>query len=105
MTISICIKSGTGNYYDYDGCDMLLKELKNQNFHIPRIHETIEFWEPNDERIKNQQGKTLIESHEYLVTDVCYQIVDEENFSVRVYMVPIGRKTKKGKKSQRRKHL
>ena len=91
MTISIYIKSGTGGYSDYDGCDMLVKELKNSNFPIPRIHETIEILEPNDTKKTNQAGEVLKEYHQYLVTDVRYWIIDEKKNGVSVYVLPIGR--------------
>ena len=32
MNILINIKSGTGGYYNYDGCDLCLREIKNEYF-------------------------------------------------------------------------
>lgn len=91
MTISIYVKSGTGEYYDDDGCDMLIKEIKNSNFPIPRIHETIEILEPSDARRTNKYNEILKEYHQYLVSDVRYWIIDEEKNGVSVYVIPIGR--------------
>lgn len=94
MTISIYIKSGTGGYSDYDGCDRLVKEFKNSKFPIPRINESIEILEPNDAKRTNQNGEVLKEYHQYLVTDVRYWIIDEERNGVSIYVVPIGRSVK-----------
>lgn len=94
MTISIYIKSGTGGYSDYDGCDRLVKEFKDTNFPIPRINETIEILEPNDAKRTNQNGEVLKEYHQYLVTDVRYWIGHNDRYGVNVYVVPIGRSVK-----------
>ena len=32
MYISINIKSGNGGYYDYDGCDLCITEVKYEDF-------------------------------------------------------------------------
>lgn len=92
MNISIKIKSGTGGYFDYDGCPYLIKTIKVPNFPIPRIGETLELYEPNDDGKQNRTGQTLCEYHQYLVTDVRYWINDDNNFGTDVYVVPIGRK-------------
>ena len=90
MNISICVKSGTGGYYDYDGCDLIIKEIDNSSFPIPRINETIEILENNDKGHTNSKGEILKEYHEYLVRDVRYWISDSCH-SIKVYVVPIGR--------------
>lgn len=90
MTISINIKSGTGGYYDYDGCDMHIKNVSTNNFPIPRIGETIEILEDNDKKRMNAKGEILKEYHDYLVTDVKYRIIPNGNY-VEVYVIPIGR--------------
>ena len=94
MNISINIKSGTGGYYDYDGCDLCIKEIKNDKFPIPRIGESIDICEENDEKRTNSKGKILNEYHQYLVTDVHYWISDNA-YGVVVYVVPIGRSINK----------
>lgn len=93
MNISINIKSGTGGYYDYDSCDLCIKEIKDDNFPIPRIGESIDILEKNDAERKFQNGKFLKELHQYLVTDVHYWM-NENNYGVTVYVVPIGRSVK-----------
>ena len=91
MNISVCIKSGTGGYYDYDGCDLCLKKIEYENFPIPRIGETIEILEENDEKRTNYKGEVLKEFHQYLVRDVRYWMADN-TYGVTIYVVPIGRK-------------
>lgn len=90
MKISINVKSGTGGYCDYDGCDLLLREIEDDKFPIPRIGETIEIFEDNDDGKINAGGTRLQEFHNYLVTDVRYRIT-ESAYGVTVYVVPIGR--------------
>lgn len=90
MDISIYVKSGTGGYNDYDDCDLLLKRLSTDIFPIPRIGESIDILEDNDEKKTNPDGAILQEFHEYLVTDVRYWI-NGDNGGVSVYVVPIGR--------------
>lgn len=90
MTISINVKSGTGGYYDYDGCDLRLKKMENSDFPIPRIGESIEIWEDNDKKRTNDKGIILKTYHQYLVSDVRYWIADEK-YGVTVYVIPIGR--------------
>lgn len=90
MTISINVKSGTGGYYDYDGCDLRLKKMENSNFPIPRIGESIEIWEDDDKKRTNDKGIILKTYHQYLVSDVRYWITDEK-YGVTVYVIPIGR--------------
>lgn len=83
MTISIHVKSGTGGYHDEDGCDLMIKEISNDDkFPIPRIGETLEI-------LENSRGSY----HEYLVTDVRYWI-NESRYGVTVYVIPIGRGVK-----------
>lgn len=81
MSILINIKSGTGGYYNYDGCDLCLREIKNKDFPIPRIGESIDILE-NDDNLK--------EYHQYLVSDVRYWIADN-SYGVTIYVLPIGR--------------
>lgn len=90
MTISINVKSGTGGYYDYDGCDLRLKKMENSNFPIPRIGESIEIWKDDDKKRTNDKGIILKTYHQYLVSDVRYWIIDEK-YGVTVYVIPIGR--------------
>lgn len=93
MNISINIKSGTGGYYDYDGCDLCIKKIKDDNFPIPRIGESMDILEKNDAERQNPNGKFFKEYHQYLVTDVrC--LIDENSHGVTVYVVPIGRSVK-----------
>ena len=91
MIITVNVKSGTGNYYDPDGCDCCIKQFTSDNFPIPRIGESIDILEDNDKKRTNSQGKVLQEFHQYLVTNIHYWIVPE-NTGVEVYVVPIGRK-------------
>ena len=93
MNISINVKSGTGGYYDYDGCDYCIKEIEDSNFPIPRIGESIEILEDNDYGEKNTRGNFLQELHTYEVKDIKYWINDN-NYGVTVYVVPIGRSLK-----------
>lgn len=93
MTISINIKSGTGGHYDYDNCDLCIKEIKDNNYPIPRIGESIDIWEDNDEKRTNSKGVILKTYHQYLVSDVRYWIADEK-YGVTVYVIPIGRSVK-----------
>lgn len=90
MNISICVKSGTGGYYDYDGCDLIIKEIDNAYFPIPRINETIEILENNYKGHTNSKGEILKEYHEYLVRDVRY-LINNSYHSVKIYVIPIGR--------------
>ena len=90
MNISINIKSGTGGYYNYDGCDLCLSEIKNENFPIPRIGESIDILENNDKKKTNSKGDILKEYHQYLVSDVRYWIADN-SYGVTIYVLPIGR--------------
>lgn len=90
MTISINIKSGTGGYYDCDGCDLNLKRIEDDKFPIPRIGETLEISEENDRKQTNSEGVILKEYHDYLVTDVRYWIADNK-YGLTIYVVPIGR--------------
>ena len=94
MNIAIKIKSGTGGYYDYSGCDWLKKEIEDDNFPIPRIGETIEILEDNDKKETNHLGTISKVYHEYLVTDVRYWI-GENKQGVSIYVVPIGRSVTK----------
>lgn len=95
MVLSICVKNGTGGYFEEDGCNLLLKEIEIEGdyYPIPRIGETIELWEENDQKKTNSKGKILHEVHEYLVTDVRYCLIDHSNtkYCVTIYVVPIGR--------------
>ena len=90
MEIEVYVKSGTGGYFDEDGCDARIIEIKIDNFPIPRIGEHIDILEPNDMGKTNQSGEILKEYHQYLVTDVCYWIGNNQG-GVSVYVVPIGR--------------
>ena len=95
MQISINIKSGTGGYYDYGGCDCCIKEIEDDNFPIPRIGETIEILEDNDEGFKYTNGGVCKVYHTYYVTSVNYWVGDKK-YGVTVYVVPIGRSLKAG---------
>jgi hypothetical protein len=90
MNISINIKSGTGGYDEYDGCDFCVKKIEYENFPIPRIGESIDIREDNDKKIANIKGEILKEYHEYLVTNVHYWIADN-SYGVTIYVVPVGR--------------
>ena len=90
MIISINIKSGTGGYYDYDGCDLCLKKIENENFPIPRIGESIDILEDNDKKKTNSRGDVFKIYHQYLVSDIRYWISDN-SYGVTIYVLPIGR--------------
>lgn len=90
MNISINIKSGTGGYFDYDGCDLCLKEIENENFPIPRIGESIDILEDNDKKETNSKGNVFKVYHQYLVSDIHYWISDS-SYGVTIYVLPIGR--------------
>lgn len=95
MIMSVYVKSGTGGYFDCDGCDLLVKEISTDVIPVPRIGETLDIREDNDGKKTNARGEILKEYHHYLVTDVRYWIHD--NFGgisvggISVYVVPIGR--------------
>lgn len=42
MNISVNIKSGTGGWVDYDGCDFCVIKITHENFPIPRVGEITE---------------------------------------------------------------
>lgn len=90
MNISIYIKSGTGGYFDYDGCDLRVASIEKENFPIPRIGESIDVLEDDDKKRTNLKGEIIKKYHQYLVTDVHYWISDD-NHGVAIYVVPIGR--------------
>lgn len=91
--MDILVKNGTGNYSEYDGCDFLVKRIENDKFPIPRIGETIQILEDNDEKQTNSNGVIFQEYHDYLVRDVVYWVADN-NYGVNVYVIPIGRSVK-----------
>ena len=93
MNISINIKSGTGGYYDYGGCDCCIKKIEDDNFPIPRIGERIEILEDNDDGIKDRKGDICQVYHEYHVVDVSYWI-GQKSYGVTIYVIPIGRSLK-----------
>lgn len=86
MELSINIKSGTGGYADYDGCDMIIKRITSANLYVPRIGETIKIF-TDCKTCADNLAPTVIE---YKVIDVVYDIYSE-NCDVIVYVVPIGR--------------
>lgn len=93
MDISVNIKSGTGGWIDYDGCDFCVTRITYENFPIPRIGEILALMEDNDKGNANSKGEILKEYHEYLVTDVRYWI-GNNSYGVTIYVVPIGRSVK-----------
>lgn len=85
MEISICVKSNTGGYYDYDDCNLLLKKLNSEQMpYLPRVGEHLNILEYVE---RNSPRK---EYHDYLVTEICHDI-GEEPVDVIIYVVPIGR--------------
>lgn len=90
MNISVEIKSGTGGYYDYDGCSMQVVKITQKDFPIPRVGETLSVLEDNDKKRTNVKGEVLKEYHDYLVTEVFYWIANN-NYGVTIYVIPIGR--------------
>lgn len=98
MIMSIYVKSGTGGHFDYDGCDLLVKEISTDAIPVPRIGESIDIWEDNDDKKTNEKGEILKEYHSYLVTDVHYWIQGDncrahgDSGGASVYVVPIGRR-------------
>lgn len=93
MNISVNIKSGTGGYYDYDDCDLCIRNIKYENFPIPRIGESIDILEDNDRKKVNLKGDILKEYHQYLVRDIRYWVNDSD-YGVTIYVVPVGRSAK-----------
>lgn len=92
MDISIKVKSDTGNYYNSEGCDLLIAkfDVNPNNFFLPRIGETLDIYEDNDEDLQNEKGMILKESHEYLVRDIHYWFVNDSN-GINIYVIPVGR--------------
>lgn len=97
MMISVYVKSGTGGYFDHDGCDLLVKEISTDVIPVPRIGESIDIWEDNDDKKTNSEGEILKEYHRYLITDVRYWVQGPncwargDSGGISVYVVPIGR--------------
>ena len=91
MMMSVYVKSGTGGHFDYDGCDLLVREISTDTIPVPRIGESIDICEDNDDKKTNAKGEILKEYHRYLVTDVCYWVNDNSG-GISVYAVPIGRR-------------
>lgn len=88
--MNILIKSNTGGYSEYDDCDFLVKRIEDDKFPVPRIGETIQIQEDNDEGKTNSNGIVFQEYHDYLVRDVIYWL-DDNDYGINVYVVPIGR--------------
>lgn len=85
MEISICVKSNTGGYCDYDDCDLLLKKIDSEQMpYLPRVGEHINILE------QVERDSDRKEYHDYLVTEICYDVA-EKPVDVRIYVVPIGR--------------
>lgn len=80
----IKIKSGTGQYYDYGNCDLLLKECETP--FLPRVGEIIQI-NFNDE-VNPTTGKKCIRYYNFLVRDIQYWISEDRN-GIDVYVVPI----------------
>ena len=95
MMMSVYVKSGTGGYSDYDGCDLLVKVIPTDTIPVPRIGESIDILEDNDDKKTNAKGEILKEYHSYLVTDVHYWVCDNSG-GISVYVVPIGRRVQQG---------
>lgn len=96
MMMSVYIKSGTGGYFDCDGCDLLVKEISTDVIPVPRIGETLDIREDNDDKKTNAQGEILKEYHSYLVTDVHYWVQPScwtcgDSGGISIYVIPIGR--------------
>lgn len=79
MRIQFSVKSNTGGHFDYDDCDLLLKEINSDI--IPRIGETVKLYEINE-----AGGKEI---HDYLVREVQY-LIDDDYCEATVYVIPIG---------------
>lgn len=99
MTISVLIKSGTGGWFDEDGCDFCLKRYEkistSTNISIPRIGETIKLFEETDR--KNKNGMIYKQFNSYHVVNVEYLFGDynnDINYAVNIYVLPIGRTPK-----------
>ena len=90
MNISVEIKSGTGGYYDYDGCSMQVAKITQKDFPIPRVGETLSVLEDDDKKRTNVKGEVFKEYHDYLVTEVFYWIANN-SYGVTIYVIPIGR--------------
>lgn len=70
----LSIKSGTGGWFDEDGCDSCIAELETD--FIPRIGETIQI--DNNNVYKK-----------YLIRDVEYWYRSKERNGITVYVIPI----------------
>lgn len=90
MNISVNVQSGTGGYFDYDGCDLCVATITHENFPIPRTGEILSFLEDNDKKVANSSGVILKEYHQYLVTSILYWVNDND-YGVTIYVVPVGR--------------
>lgn len=71
------IKSGTGQYYDYDNCDLLLKRCETH--FLPRKGETIQI---------NLSKEKRIQYYSFLVRDIEYWI-NEDKSGIYVYVIPL----------------
>lgn len=79
----ILVKSGTGQYYDYDNCDCLIKECETP--FLPRIGETIKI---NFNETNPKTGNKCIQYYKFLVRDIQYWINENKN-GIYVYVIPI----------------
>lgn len=71
------IKSGTGGYYDYDSCDLILKSEVHTKC-LPRIGETISYMSNGFAR-------------KFLVTGIEHTILNSKNEigNIAVYCIPV----------------
>lgn len=81
---NINIKSGTGGWYDYDGCDYSFGEFKTQ--FIPRIGETISINLETD-KVNPNTKKPLFRYYNFLVRDVVHWISNNGSSGTTVYVI------------------
>ncbi len=79
MKVSVCIKSGTGNHFDYDGCDLGIADIEMSV--IPQINTVISIFE---------KSKTV---KQYLVREIKYhynlpQTEKNKNEFITIYVIP-----------------
>lgn len=75
----ISIKSGTGGWYDYDGCDKCVAKLETH--FLPRVGETIQILTKDENKKSNYIS--------YLIRDVNYWYIDKDKNGINVYVIPI----------------
>ena len=83
----VLIKSGTSGYYDYDGCDMSVAEIENNN--IPNVGDILEI-----DRVNLVGEEKHLDVNNYLVREVrriisIDNINNKQNEWIKVYVIKI----------------